>query len=149
MIKNLIKQLDQPLPDSKEEPRVYPVHYARASDLALILNDLFEQDQNQFGGDFFFGGSETTSLTGLSGKVKIIPDPMTNSLIVIAATPCAFGVIEKLLKKLDRMAPEFGGTRVYPLKNADAEHLATQLNALFEESQGQNNRGGGFFWFQN
>lgn len=148
MVRELVKTLDRPLPNSKEEPRIYRIKYARASDIANILNEVFSEDQNSFGGAFFFGIGEPTSLTGLTGKVKFIPDPITNSLIVVAATPRAFDVVDKMLEQLDRMAPEFSGTKVFKLKNSDAEYLGTQLTQLFErdQRQGGNNN---FFWFGN
>lgn len=147
MVRDLVKQLDVPLPDSKEEPRIYRIKYARASDLATIFNEVFGEDQNTFGGAFFFGIGEPTSLTGLTGKVKFIPDPITNSLIVVAATPRAFGVVEKMLEQLDRSS-ELSGTRVFKLKNSDAEYLGTQLSELFARDQSQQG-GGNFFWFGN
>ncbi len=148
MVRELVEALDRPLPDSKEEPRIFPIRNARANDIAAILNEVFSEDQNTFGGPFYFGVAGSTSLTGLSGKVKFIPDPMTNALIVVAAVPRAFDIVEKMLQKLDRLAPEFSGTRVFKLKNSDAEYLATQLNQLFEEDQTRN-QGGNFFWFGN
>lgn len=147
IVRDLVKKLDVPLPDSKEEPRIYPIQFARASDLSSILNEVFSEDQNTFGGAFYFGIGEPTTLTGLTGKVKFIPDPITNSLIVVAATPRAFGVVEKMLEKLDRSS-ELSGTRVFKLKNSDAEYLGEQLNQLFERDQSRQG-GGNFFWFGN
>jgi type II secretory pathway component GspD/PulD (secretin) len=148
MVRDLVKQLDVPLPDSKEEPRIYRIQYARASDLSAIFNEVFGEDQNTFGGAFFFGIGESTSLTGLTGKVKFIADPITNSLIVVAATPRAFGVVEKMLEQLDRTS-EKSGTRVFKLKNSDAEYLGTQLTELFQRDQSRQGGGNNFFWFGN
>ena len=147
MIEDLIKQLDTPLPVSKEEPRVYPVKNVRASDVATLINNLFTQNQQNMG--FFFGyNQQQQGLTGLTGKVKVLSDPTTNSIIVIAGTPRAFEVVEKLIKELDRISPEFGTTKVYHLKNADAGYLAIQMNQLFQEDRSrQANRG--FFWYLN
>ncbi|MEW6236737.1 MAG: secretin N-terminal domain-containing protein [Candidatus Omnitrophota bacterium] len=147
MIEDLIKQLDQPLPESKEEPRVYPIKYARASDLAYIINELFSDQQS--GGGFFFFYQQQQSLTGLSGKVKVIADTTTNSIVVIAGTPRAFDVVEKLIKQLDQKNPEYGTTKVFPLKNAEAEYMSQQLTSLFEEQRGGNQRNQGFYWFMN
>ncbi len=146
MVSTLIEQLDQPLPQSKEEPRVFPVKYSRASDLAYLVNELFTETQT--GGGFFSSFREQTSLTGLSGKVRAIADSTTNSIIVIAGTPRAFGVVEGLIKKLDRKAPEFGTTMVYKLEHADATILTNQLTQLFEEQGGQGGNQG-FFWYMN
>lgn len=147
MVRNLIEQLDRPLPISKEEPRVYPIQYARASDIAMIVNDLFT-DQNQNRGFFYYGDQQDQGLTGLTGKVRVISDPTTNSIVVIAGTPRAFDVIEGLLEQLDRKAPEFGTTKVFHLKNANAGYLAVQLEQLFQEDP-RRNTGGGGFWYLN
>ncbi len=148
MINALVEQLDQPLSESAEEPRVYPVKHVRASDLAYLIETLFEEDTSNSSLSFFYGNNQQSGITGLTGKVKIIADPNTNSLIVIAATPRAFDIVERLVQNLDRMAPEFGGTRVLQLKNANSSELAQQLNELFEEDQGnQGNRG--FYWYLN
>lgn len=148
MIEDLIQALDQPLPQSKEEPRVYPVKNVRATDLAQMLERIFSA-QTQDSYDSYFGFSrEQQQITGLSGKVKAIADSTTNSLIVIAASPRAFGVVEKLIEQLDRVASEFGTTKVFSLKNANADYLAEQLNSLFQEdSRRQGNRG--FYWYMN
>ncbi len=148
MIDKLVQELDRPLPQSKEEPRVYRIQNVRASDVAYLIEQIFSDDQsNNF--NYFFGwGNQQQALTGLSGKVKTIADTTTNSLIVIAASPRAFEVVEKLIEKLDRLAPEFGTTKVFPLKNASAAYLGAQLNALFQEDPSRaGNRG--FFWYMN
>ncbi|HOL94182.1 MAG TPA: secretin N-terminal domain-containing protein [bacterium] len=150
MVEELIKELDRPLPESKEEPRVYRIQYVRAADVAYLIEQVFSANQQSMGYNYFFGwgGSQPQGLTGLTGKVKTIADTTTNSLIVIAASPRAFEVVEKLIEKLDRLAPEFGTTRVFPLKNASAAYLAEQLNALFQEDPARS-RNQGFFWYMN
>ncbi|RJP19734.1 MAG: hypothetical protein C4527_26335 [Candidatus Omnitrophota bacterium] len=150
LVEDLIHQLDKPLPVSKEEPHVYPVKHVRATDIAFIVNELFSENQNRRGGGFFFNPfQQDQGMTGLTGKVKALADQTTNSLIVIAGTPRAFDVVEKLVQQLDRVAPdEFGTTQVFHLKNADAEYLAEQLNQLFQEDAARSgNRG--FYWFMN
>ncbi|MGC9327335.1 MAG: secretin N-terminal domain-containing protein, partial [Candidatus Hinthialibacter sp.] len=147
MVEDLIEALDQPLPQSKEEPRVYPVKNVRATDLAYMLEEIFADD-GQGSYPYFGRNQQQTQITGLSGKIKTIADPTTNSLIVLAASPRAFGIIESLIEQLDRVSPEFGTTRVFNLKNSDSGYLADQLNSLFEEDGSQQgNRG--FFWYNN
>ncbi|MFH1738187.1 MAG: secretin N-terminal domain-containing protein [bacterium] len=144
MIDDLIEQLDISLPESKEEPRIFPLKYADARSLAELLNDLFSDRENSFG--YFFFSSRSTSISGLSGKVKVIADPATNSLIVIASSPRGFEVVQKMLEDLDRISPEFGSTIVIELKHANAEELAESLTSLFEEDP--RDRGGrGSYWF--
>jgi type II secretion system protein D len=145
MIEELLKQLDVALPESKEEPRVFPLKYADARDVAQILNDLFSDRESTFG--FFFMMSQTRSISGLSGKVKVIADPTTNSLVVIASSPRGFEVVQKLLEQLDQISPEFGSTMVIPLQHANAEDLATGLTSLFEEDPRRRAGGAGMLAF--
>ena len=68
------------------------------------------------------GGSEVVS--------KIIPDPRTN-LLVLIATEAAYLRAAALVRRLD--LPIEGGEgriHVYPLENADAEELAQTLSGL-------------------
>ena len=150
MVRNLIDKLDQPLPESKEAPKVFPIHYARATDIATIINNLFTENQQSLSSLFYYGGQQPQTLTGLTGKVKVIADAITNSIIVIAGTPRAFQVVEDLLKDLDRKAPdEFGTTKVFHLKNADAGYLGTQLTSLFQQDQSRSGGNQGFYWYLN
>jgi len=144
MIERLIEELDIALPESKEEPRIFPLKYADARDVADLLNELFSDRESSYG--FFFFMSRQQSISGLSGKVKVIADPGTNSLVVIASSPRGFDVVEKMLADLDQISPEFGSTIVIPLKHANAEELATSLTSLFEEDT--RNRGGDIYWFK-
>ena len=146
MIEELVKALDVGLDEGKEEPRVFNLEYADATALSQILEDLFEDDTNNYY-SFFGGGNQKSSISSLAGKVRIIADPTTNSLIVISSTPRAFDIVEGLLKDLDRVAT-FGSTFVVTLKNANANELAEYLNVLFEEdNQGGGGGGRGVFWF--
>ncbi len=149
MVEDLIDELDKPLPMSKEEPRVYPIEHVRATDIANIVNEIFSETQGRGGGFYYNPFQQDQGMTGLTGKVKALADQTTNSLIVIAGMPRAFDVVEKLVQQLDKVAPEeFSTTQVFHLKNADAEYLAEQLNALFEEDTSRSgNRG--FYWFMN
>ena len=143
MVEDLIEELDQPLPVSKEEPRVYPVENVRANDLAMIINQLFTQQQ-QTG---FFYAQQQQTLTGHMGKVKVISDPTTNSLIVIAGTPRAFDVVESLIKKLDIVSPDLNNTRVFNLKMPMRIICKPKLSSLFQEAE--TGGGGGFYWYLN
>jgi type II secretion system protein D len=145
MIDELLKELDVALPESKEEPRVFPLKYADARDVAQILNDLFSDRESTFG--FFFMMTQSRSISGLSGKVKVIADPTTNSLVVIASSPRGFEVVQKLLDQLDQISPEFGSTTVIPLQHANAEELATNLTSLFEEDPRRRAGGTGMLAF--
>ncbi len=139
MIEELVKKLDMALPESKVEPRVYKIENVRALDLANLMNNLFDESSTTGGGrrGFIFSPfqDQQQGITGLSGKVKLIADTTTNALIAIASTPRAFKVIEKLIKELD-IPDDIATTKVFHLDNANADYLADQLNALFEDQTG-------------
>ena len=54
-----------------------------------------------------------------------------NSVIVITNNQENFPIIEDLIGELDRRSVEYANTMVYPLENADASDMASQLNSLF------------------
>lgn len=147
MVRRVIDRLDIPQPYSAEEPRIFPVKFQRATDLASLINELFDSSRTT-SGPFWQQQQQQTELTNLSGKVRVLPDQTTNSLLVLASTPRAFEVVERLVAQLDNISPEFGSTRVFNLRNANAESLADQLNALFETDPRQQQQQQGFFAFQ-
>jgi general secretion pathway protein D len=74
-----------------------------------------------------------TARGGHSGAYKVIPDPRTNSLIVLAGKE-QMADIEDLVSRLDIPAPEnTGKINVYYLENADAEEIAKVLSTLAEK----------------
>lgn len=76
------------------------------------------------------------------GKVRIITDSRTNSLIVLAARG-QLDDIRELIRTLDVPVTGQGSIHVYYLKHADAEELATTLNGLLTgQTQTGRARGG-------
>ncbi len=79
------------------------------------------------------------------GKVRIITDDRTNSLIVLASRN-QLDDIRGLIRTLDVPVRGQGRIHVYYLKHADAEELATTLNGLLSGQQttraGRSGRGG-------
>ncbi len=67
------------------------------------------------------------------GALKIIPDPRTNSIILLAGKE-QMADIEDLISRLDIIAPaNTGKINVYYLENADAEEMAKVLATLAEK----------------
>jgi len=141
-IESIIELLDVKPEQSQEEPRIYPLQYSDAKELAETINGLFSEYQSQ-GGRFSYYITYS-QLSGLTGKIRVTPEKITNSLIVLASSARAFEVVEDLIKQLDREAEALGDTFIFPLQNAKADELADLLTGLFEEKQDNRNRG---FWY--
>ena len=75
--------------------------------------------------------SQNQEVGRLYGKVRFVNEPATNSVIVITNNQENLPIIEDLIGQLDRPSVEYANTMVYPLENADATDMASQLNSLF------------------
>ncbi|MGZ8320300.1 MAG: type II secretion system secretin GspD, partial [Telluria sp.] len=89
---------------------VIPVRYAIASDLAAMVNKLMEPTA---GGD--------------SGRVSVVADPRTNSIVLRAPSQARARLARSLIAKLDQPTSQAGNVHVVYLKNADATKLAQTL----------------------
>ncbi len=94
---------------------VIPVRYAIATDLASMINKLLEPGAGT-GGD--------------SGKVNVLADPRTNSLVLRAPSQARANLAKSLIAKLDQPTAELGNVHVVYLKNAEATKLAQTLRAV-------------------
>ncbi|MTW09800.1 type II secretion system protein GspD [Pseudoduganella eburnea] len=106
----IIASLDAP---SSADMDVVPVRYAIASDLAAMINKLMEPGA---GGD--------------SGRVNLVPDPRTNSLVVRAPSAARANLAKSLIAKLDQPTQQAGNVHVVYLKNAEATKLAETLRSV-------------------
>ena len=120
----------------KEELTVVRVVHADATTLAQQLSEIFDAEvatagainprvrraQQQNGG-------AATAITATKGRVRILTDERTNSLIVLAARQ-RLDELREVIARLD--VPVTGGGRihVYYLKHADAEELSDTLSSL-------------------
>ncbi len=122
----IIASLDAP---SSADLDVVPVRYAIASDLAAMINKLMEPGA---GGD--------------SGRVTLVPDPRTNSLVVRAPSAARANLAKSLIAKLDQPTAQAGNVHVVYLKNAEATKLAETLRSVVSgdssNSGSQSNSGG-------
>jgi general secretion pathway protein D len=135
----------------KEELAVIRVEFADASTMADQISEIF--------GTTVSGAAPTPRRSSRSsrssstpqpsarqpgqlGKVRILTDERTNSLIVLAAKT-QLEEVRRLVRKLD--VPVSGGGRihVYYLQHADAEELAQTLSAMISGTPAPSGGGGG------
>ena len=135
--------------DVVPEFEVIPVEFAAAEDLADILEKLLEasrRQQQQTRAQDAQGA--TGRLQSSGGETKILTDPRTNSLLVMAL-PEDMKAIKELIARLDVDVPEPERTyHVYVLQNVRSDDLATTLEDFVEGANrvagaGRSNRGGG------
>ncbi len=93
-IKDLVGILDQKIAKGGEKIRVYYMEHASAEDLVKVLQEIpaMENQQPQTPGQ--------RSAPLLSGKVKIMADKATNSLIIMAEKE-DYPILEEVISKLD------------------------------------------------
>ena len=109
-LEKIIAALDAPVGGGVD---VVPVRYAVASDVAVMVSRMMEPAP---GGD--------------SGRVSVLADPRTNSVIVRAPSAARANLAKSLIAKLDQPTAEAGNVHVVYLKNADATKLAQTLRAV-------------------
>lgn len=113
---NLIKQLDKDVSEYEETTTVIPLENAEASDLAEVLNELFqttafERSRSRTSVTSSRSGSMGTAATsvesarGLTGNVKLVAEDTTNSLI-ITTYKRNLEIINKIIKELDVILPQ-------------------------------------------
>ncbi len=107
---------------------VIPVRYAIATDLAAMINKLLD-------------GSGAGAGGGDSGKVSVLADPRTNSLILRAPSLARANLAKSLIAKLDQPTQELGNVHVVYLKNAEATKLAQTLRSVVSGDTAQTNSG--------
>lgn len=137
-IQRIINALD--VPGFDEQLEVMPVKFAKAKDIAELVNKIVNKGdtRNQPGGGFAAGMPRgAISSRGSQGGAffMVIPDDRTNALIV-SGNKAGIDRIRQLLKRLDfRMSPEdAGGFYVYTVKHGDAKKIATTLQGVIKDS---------------
>jgi len=125
----IIAALDSPATGDLD---VVPIRHAIASDIAGMVNRLLETAANTPGGD--------------GGRVSLLADSRTNSVVVRAPSPARANLAKALIAKLDQPTSTPGNVHVVHLKNAEATRLAQTLRSVFtndtsastQNSPGQN-----------
>jgi general secretion pathway protein D len=98
---------------------VIKVHYAIATDLAFMINRLLDQ-------------GAVTNAAGVNdaGRVFLLAEARTNSLILRAPTVARGNLARALIARLDQPTALPGNVHVVYLKNAEAVKLAQVLRAV-------------------
>ncbi|MGG7605528.1 type II secretion system secretin GspD [Massilia sp. BKSP1R2A-1] len=109
----IIGALDTPVAADLE---VIPVRNAIASDIATLVQRLMEPAA---GGD--------------SGRVTVLADPRTNSVVVRAPSQARANLAKSLIARLDQQTSTQGNIHVVYLKNADASRVAQTLRAVVSQ----------------
>lgn len=127
-IMKIVKELDQEGPQQVME--IIPIRNAMASDIAKMVQDLFEKEKAASSARRATRGrgAEPEELDEVS---KIIPDERTNSIIVLASKR-AIENVRNIINKLDTRlsAADEGRIHVYYLKHAKAKEMAETLSSL-------------------
>ncbi len=154
LIDEIIKKLDQQI-EPQEVIEIIQLTYADAETVVQSLENLFEGstssdrdmpwwERDRRRRDQRNRGMEE-GVVGIQGTVNLIADVRLNSVIVSTAA-VNIPVIKELISKLDTTIPDLEtSTKIYQLKNADAENLADILGNIYQSSQGGSNR---FAWMQ-
>ena len=112
-LSKIIAALDAPVSADLD---LIPIRYAIASDVATMVTRLMEPAT---GGD--------------SGRVSVLADPRTNSVVVRAPSAARANLAKSIIAKLDQPTAEAGNVHVVYLKNADATKLAQTLRAVVSQ----------------
>jgi general secretion pathway protein D len=129
---------DQPLPDEAVIPRIYDLEHTDPVRIATLLEGLFGSGASGAaaggGGQGQQGGApvEAQGAGRLAGQFTFQPLAEAGRLVVVAKSPDNLSVIDAIIEDVDR-PQTVGLPRVVPLKHADAEELAEQLNALLSQ----------------
>lgn len=153
-VMKIITQLD--VPGFEEQLEVVPVRFAKAKDLADLVDKIINKGNksNNTGGapGSFTAGVPRFSRAGGAGGSSggnnnsfftAIPDDRTNSIIVVGNKP-GIARIKKLINQLDfKIRPEeSGGVYVYHVRNGDAEKLAQTLQGVTKDAAPKPNQSG-------
>ncbi|MGB2824170.1 MAG: secretin N-terminal domain-containing protein, partial [Phycisphaerae bacterium] len=125
ILTSLLKKMDVELVDPAVRLEVIPLKHNDAGIVGPAIQQIFQ--------------ARLTSMTppGVTpapqDRVDVVTDALANALIVSASKE-NLKLIGDLLKKVDVEPPsETGVVRIYPLKNSDAQRIATMLQGLISQ----------------
>ncbi len=140
-VMKIINQLD--VPGFEDQMEVIPVKYAKAKDIAELIDKIVNKGQGNSNNRTGFTAGvprfprPSTGTQGSTGSAyyMVIPDDRTNSLIVVG-NKAGIARIKKLLGQLDfRIRPEdAGGVYVYYVRNGDAKKIAATLQGVAKDA---------------
>ena len=152
-----LEQLIAELTPSQAEFTVFYLKKAYAEDVADILKDVFKEGDKDddsswnrwwWGFDPSSGSKETTLRLSRRKPLKIIADPLTNSILVRASHD-QLAEVRQLLSVLDSAPPSDPETarllKLIPVYNTTAKEVGAIVEDVFREflSSGDPARGGG------
>jgi len=157
----IIKSLDTSISDISSV-RVFQLMYSEASELATVINGVFQSDTSSSsgssnvppfmrmmsgrggnrggrGGGGGSGGStqETSEAKKAAVRVVAVADERSNSLVVTAPEEL-MDTISLLITQIDTMIDDITEIRVFILKYADATEMAELITELFPDDSSQN-----------
>lgn len=140
-VMKIISQLD--VPGFEEQLEVIPIKYAKAKDLADLVDKIVNKGNKTQGsapGTFTAGVPRFSRSAGATSQqgasfFMAIPDDRTNSIIVVG-NKSGIVRIKKLISQLDFKirAEESGGVYVYNVKYGDAEKIAQTLQGVAKDA---------------
>lgn len=121
---------DVPLEDNAVIPRVYDLVNSDPVKIAAALEGLFGETTTTTGGQGQGQAPSTGTGAGrLAGQFTFQALPEAGRIMVIAKSPDNLAVIDEIVAQLDQ-PQTVGLPEIVPLKHANAEELAEQLNTL-------------------
>ncbi|OFZ29795.1 MAG: type II secretion system protein GspD [Bdellovibrionales bacterium RIFCSPHIGHO2_01_FULL_40_29] len=142
-IMKILNQLD--VPGFEEQLEVIGVKYARAKDIAELIDKVINKGEKRptTGAGGFSSGvprfssaaNRTTGGQQGASYFMVFPEDRTNSLIVVG-NRAGINRVKKLITQLDFKvkAEDQGGVYVYYVKNGDAEKIAQTLQEVAKDS---------------
>lgn len=141
-IMKIINQLD--VPGFEEQLEVVGIKYAKAKDIADLIDKVVNKGQKSTAAGGFNAGVPRFSSGGSSGgaaksggisSFMVFPDDRTNSLIIVG-NRAGIGRVRKLVSQLDFKvsAESQGGVYVYYVKHGEAEKIAATLSEVAKDS---------------
>ncbi|MDY7576368.1 type II secretion system secretin GspD [Actimicrobium sp. CCI2.3] len=109
----IVASLDAP---ASGDVDIIPIRYAIASDLAQIVTRLLDS------------GATVGMADG--GKISVLADSRTNSLVIRAPSLARANLAKSLIARLDQPTAQPGNVHVVYLRNADATKLAQTLRSV-------------------
>ncbi|MDO8179431.1 MAG: type II secretion system secretin GspD [Undibacterium sp.] len=111
-LSKIIGALDMP---ANNDLDIIPIKHAIASDIATLVTRLTDSTQPGIGD---------------SGRMVLLADPRTNSVLVKAPSAARANLVKSLIDKLDQPTALPGNVHVVYLKNAEAVKLAQTLRSI-------------------
>ncbi len=161
LVKEVINELDKP---AKYVDTLFyvPLKNAKATDVATLLTSVFTQPRgangNNFNEYYFFNGGggdvgpnkiptdinedgEFVNVKDLTGKVNVVADPNTNSLVFVTL-PSNMPIVRDIVAKLDKVADQvLIETIIVEATLDNTTKLGIEFNGMKGMSQGGTNFG--------